>query len=267
METVKPTSLADHKTVVDAMRAELNTLPASAVAAPDMPVKAFLDEGMTAVEAAKQHLDALVRAGLSEALIITLERTVLALQSAQILWNTERGMGRSEVMSRLIEKAETVRSYLLAASDLALRNDPDALARLSAIREGEGLADLVMDLGDLAVLITDRKDLYTAVNLDPDDLAQSAAGFRNDLQSGLAEEDVAKTLSGYKDTRDRCFVLAKQALQEVRAFAKFAFRDDTTNVRRGLFFSTYTRNRDRRSRRNRLETALNAGNTSQATED
>lgn len=248
--TEQPKSVDEHKQLVEALRAEAEAVPANQTADPDVPVKTFIAEALTALEGAKQHLADLGKVGLVQATVDAFARHLNALQSAQVLWNTERGVSRSEAVLNIVNDSEAHRQYLLDAADLALRNDPDAQNRLSLLREGEGLADLSLDLSDLAALLISHRAEFEAVKLNVDDAAQKCATLKVGLQSALAEEDVAKTLSGYKELRDRCYVLVKRDLQEIRAFARFAFRDDKGNSRRNLFMSAYTRRKDRKARRN-----------------
>lgn len=249
MANEQPKSVEEHKQQVAAVRAEAAALPVDRVIDPGMPIKTFVDEASTTLEAARRYLAELTAVGLAESMVEALDRHLKALVSAQVLWNTERGVSRSETVLQVVSDSEAHRQYLLEAADLALRNVPDAAGRLSLIREGEGLADLSSDLTDLTVLLTDYRTEFNAIRMDVDASADKTAALQVGLKSAMAEEDVAKTLSGYKEMRDRCFVLVHRDLQEIRAFARFAFRDDKGNSRRFLFASTYTRRRDRKARR------------------
>ena len=249
MANEQPKSAEDHKQQVAAVQAEAEALPVGWVADPDVPVKTFADEASTTLQAARQYLADLAAVGLAETTVDAFERHLKALVSAQVLWNTERGVSRSEAVLQVVDDSEAYRQFLLEAADLALRNVPDANGRLSLIREGEGLADLSSDLTDLTVLLTDYRTEFTAIRMDVDASAERTAALQVGLKSALAEEDVAKTLSGYKEMRDRCFALVKQDLQEIRAFARFAFRDDKGNSRRHLFASAYVRRKNRRARK------------------
>jgi hypothetical protein len=195
MNSVKPVSLEDHLQVVEAARERAEALPAAEVAEPDMPVRVFIDEAETAVTAALEHLADLEKVGLLREMVDALARDVKALDSAQRLWNTERRGGRSEAVGGLIETCEDYRQDLLDASDLALRKEAKGKERLSLIREGEGLPDLIADLSDLAVLVTDYRPLYEAIHLDVDGSSNQAVALGKELKSALAEEKVGKSLS------------------------------------------------------------------------
>ncbi len=254
----------DYRAFVDAVRAEAAGLPTSAVAAPDMPVRTLLEEGLTAAAAVKLHFDALAEAGLTEAHAAALARSLLALQGAEALWRTTRCRCRSEALQRTLDEARSRCRFLMDASRLALRCEPDGLRRLSRMRDIAGRADLASTLGDLAVLISDYASLFEAVRLDPDALSKDAARLRDAVYAASAEEAVANADPDAKDLRDRCAVLAKRALAEVRAFARFAFRSDTSDERRGPFLSEYGRRRNQRHRnRHAPGPAAPKGNPSQ----
>jgi hypothetical protein len=259
MENYKPKSIEEHLAVIDQVKAEAMALDADGFSAPDIPVKIYLDELRTSVLAARQYFDALDAVGYTAPMLARLDQLLEALTSVQAVWNTERRGGRSEAVADLIEAGEAEREEHLSAADLALRHDDAGLERIGLIREGEGLADLTADLGDLALLMTDFRDAFKAIKVDAKAAAGSAVSMQKRLQQALAEERVGKSLKGYKELRDRIWALSKFELSELRAFSTRAFRKDKTNARRHLFTSTYTRRRDQRARRKRAEAQATSG--------
>jgi hypothetical protein len=241
-------SLQDHLVVVGSVKSLAEALPAEAVVEPNMPMPVYISECTTMIVGAKEHFEALSAVGYTAEMLKSAEDRAIAAISAQAVWNTERRGGHSESVVQLIAESEQKRDDLVAASALALRKNPDGLRRLDMIREGDSIPDMIADLGDLAVLLTDAKPLYQAINLDVDAEASAAAKLRDQLQGTLAHESVAKSLSGSKEMRDRIYTLSKEALAELREFASFAFRNDKTDRRRNLFVSAYQR-RTRRKRR------------------
>lgn len=85
------------------------------------------------------------------------------------------------------------------------------------------------------------------INLDVDAEATRAAALRDKLKELIADEKVAKSLKGYKELRDRIYVLTRDSLAEIRCFAEYAFRKDKTEARRKLFVSAFRKRK--RSRR------------------
>lgn len=224
-------------------------LPADSLREPDMPVSHFLDESHGYVAAAREHKKDLMAVGMPEPLIDELELRIQALQQQQTAWNTEQDKGRSEDMKKLIADAEALRGDSLAACDLALRNHADGQRRVSNIREGEGLPDLVADQHDLALLLMDTAPLFTAVKLDPHKMSAQHKEMAGKLEAGLSQEEAQKSVSTAKELRDRLYTLCLEPIREIRAFADFAFRKDRGNNRRFAFTSAYMRRANRRRAR------------------
>lgn len=224
-------------------------LPADMVRAPDLPMPVFIDEGKGYIGAARQHMESLVAVGMPPHLVDRYERYILAAEATQTKWNTFRNKGRSESTLTIIEQAIDLRGEALATADLALRNNNDGQWRLSNIRDGEGLADTVADMNDLAVLVRDAAPQFEAIKVDAPAMATQLETLGKSLQEALVREDVAKSLSTDKELRDRFYTLSLEPLRELRAFADFAFRKDKGNNRRFAFTSAYKRRHVRKHRR------------------
>jgi hypothetical protein len=251
----------DIETRVDNLLQVAHGLPADAIKVPDMPMPTFFDEGFGYVASAREHKKELLAVGMPEALIDQLETCLQATQAQQTAWNTEQNKGRSEELKKQIAEAESLRGDSLAACDLALRNNADGQRRLAAIREGEGLPDLVADHHDMERLIMDNAPLFAAVKLEPEKMAAQHRDTAARLQQGLSQEEAQKSVSTAKELRDRLYTLTLEPIREIRAFADFAFRKDRGNNRRFAFTSAYIRRRNRRSARNVAAAALTAAAT------
>jgi len=257
-------SLQDHLSVLESVRSLAEALPAETVTEPNLPMPVYINECTTMIVGAKEHFEVLSAVGYTTQMLQSAEDRVVATISAQAVWNAERRGGHSEEVTQLIARCEQKRDDLVAASMLALRNNLEGLRRLDMIREGDSIADMIADLGDLAVLLTDAKSYYQAINLEVDTEASEAAKLRDELRGALAQEDVAQSLSGSKEMRDRVYTLSAESIAELRAFASFAFRNDKTDRRRQLFTSAYIRRRNRRNRRAAAEQSNNASSPIQA---
>ncbi len=244
----RPRTLEEHQAVVAEVGHLAAAIPAEAIRDLDMPMPTAIDEGFAVVLAARENYDALSRVGVTHAMIDHYEQLLLSMSSSQSIWQMERRGGRNEETAAMIDEAEKLRNFLTDAAELALRNNLEGQRRLETIREGDGIPDLVSDLDLFTLLLTEAKTLFEAIHIDVEEQANRAGGMRDSLRKVLAEEDVAKALSGSKEMRDRIYTLVKDKQQELRMFASFAFRDDKTNKRRGLFASSYLRKRDRRAR-------------------
>jgi hypothetical protein len=262
MDSVTAVSIEEHLQVMQGIKERAEAIAEEDVLEPELPVMIFIKEVGIAASGAREHFLDLAKVGFKESMIQTLEADLAALSSAQALWNTERRGGRSEAAQQIVDECEECRLDLLSASDLALRKQAAGQRRISLIREGEGLADLIADLKDLALLITDFKALFLEINLDVDQAPKQAVQLAGDLQNVLSTEKVGKTLTGYKALRDRCYTLTKESLEEVRSFAARAFRKDKTDTRKNLFTSAYLRRQNRlaRNRRNEAEKTQTTSN-------
>ncbi|MBI5494848.1 MAG: hypothetical protein HY904_07445 [Deltaproteobacteria bacterium] len=241
-------TLDQHRAVVAPLRVEVGAIPAEDVREPDMPVPIFLDEAMTSLVAAQDQAEALDAVGLEPEVVPRVEKLIHGLLSAQAIWNAERATGRTEETLRLITQAEDLRQDALETGDLALAKDPEGRDRLSAIREGEGLDDLVADLVDLVVLVTDKRALFAAKKYDVDGTSAAMGEAAGKLRTALAREGATRGASDAKDTRDRIYTALLEPLGELRAHGRHAYRKDRNNTRRAAYLSTYIRRRNLRAR-------------------
>ena len=243
-------SVEDHRKVVKKVLPIASALPADSVKEPDIPVDVFLREAKTVNTGCVEHKDALVALGVTQEMFDTAVVYVDALDSAETIWQAERkGAARREKFAAIIDEAEEVRTDALDAGELALRKSQEGKERMSRIREDDGLEDLASDMGDVAALLTDARHLFEAINYPVDETSTRTAELRDLIRKNLSAEDVGKTLSAAKDTRDRVFTLADEAISEIRSYAKFAFRKDRSPSRKNLFTSDYNRRRNQRRRR------------------
>jgi hypothetical protein len=222
-----------------------------------MPIKTFIEEGLTMAAAARNYASDLNRVGAPPELADHLEVLLTALSSAQARWNVERRGGRDEETIVIIAAARALAEDLLAAGDLALRDDRQGQRNLAGIREREGIPDLIADLTDLAVLLTEKKPLFEAIHLDVETQSRQAAAMREKLQTAHAEESVNKGQTMDREIRDRIYTLAVETAEELRAYGTYAFKKDKTDKRGVLFTSDYSRERMRKHRARQTEPAPN----------
>ncbi|MDP2343386.1 MAG: hypothetical protein Q8O67_20680 [Deltaproteobacteria bacterium] len=233
---------AEHHAAVFVALQLADALPSESVKAPDASVEELLRDARQLAAATREHQDELIARGLAPNMAATLEARADALSQTQALWMADRRKGlRKESTAALIAEAEEARRDALAIADLALRRSRDGLARLANIREGEGLADLAADLRDLSALVSDAGDAFALVNEDADVLSDRLKKLGKKLTEALASEDAGRVVSSSKDRRDRLVVLVKDAIEEVRAYARVVFRKDSTNERRGAFITVAAR--------------------------
>jgi hypothetical protein len=231
-----PHSTPEHEARIGRARALARALPAGAVPEPGRRTAVLLRDARAVAAACVAHADALSARGLPGDLPADLVARADALSQAQALWLADRRSGlRAESTAVLLHDADELRDDAVAVAGLALRKSRDGQLRLAALRDGEGIADLIADLRDLAALARDAVDAFADVNEDAGALATRLTRMRKKLEDALAEDDAGQVVSSAKDLRDRLSVLVEDALDEIRAFAAVAFRADGDNSRRGAF--------------------------------
>ncbi|MBS2026322.1 MAG: hypothetical protein JST54_00340 [Deltaproteobacteria bacterium] len=174
----------------------------------------------------------------------TLPARTDALDSAQKDWLDARLDKSSSTRSKTGDRtaAEALRSKLMSAGRYLLRKDPKAQAKLDQIAEGEGLADLIQDLKDLADFVeANAKVFESAPNLPKDAAAQArtlAASLTDGVDSAGANDAQAR--------RNQVFAVLESAVDEVRSAARFLFHDDPKAL--GPMLSHYAADKMRRKR-------------------
>jgi hypothetical protein len=142
-------------------------------------------------------------------------------------------------------KAIEFRDTLLDELDFAYRKQPDLQAAVSEIAEGNTNADLVQDLNDLAVLGRNNPEPLLATNFNPDLLPQ-AAELSDTLAVVLADANGDRSATNDERVlRDQAYTYLKEAVDEVRSYGKFVFRNDAGKLKqyRSKFLrSRYLRN-------------------------
>ncbi|MBM4280251.1 MAG: hypothetical protein FJ137_05670 [Deltaproteobacteria bacterium] len=203
---------------------------------PSRRTTALLRDARTIAAACRAHADALIARGMPSHAAADLVARADALSQAQALWLADRRSGlRVESTAVLLADADALRDDVTALAGLALRKSRDGLERLASLRDGEGIAELIADLRDLAALARDAAAAFEDINEDPGALESRLLGVSRKLEAALAADDAGQIVSSAKDLRDRLAVLVEDAIDEVRAFAAVAFRGDPDNARRGSF--------------------------------
>jgi len=243
--------------IVDAMLDAVWRISANKVRSPTLPIMIYINEAMGWLAAADEFRQDLLDVAMPEGLVREAERRILALFTIQTQWNTARSRGRDEQLIKRIDRATRLRHEGLDMADLALRNNSEGKRRLSEIRKHAGLADLVADLYDLALLFRDAAQHFGDVKIDASMQADRLEQVSHALQDSLAQEKGRQNSTISKELRDRFYSYSLQPLKEIQAFARFAFRHDKGESRKQAFSSAYNRMRVRKHRAKKRADALN----------
>jgi hypothetical protein len=212
---------------------------------PSMPVDVLLLEGAQVAKAGKAIRAKLVK--LPSFQIVHLDGLpglLDALRDAEAAWGNLRmsvAAGRGKTNARA--QAEALRGDLLASADYLFRANREATAELARIREGEGVADLVADLQDLAGFWGRNKKVW-AVDETLDD-----ATFKRAMQLAdtLAAVEDAEAGAAAMERRNVLAGLVEAALAELRDAAAFLLRKDPRRL--APFLSRFEAVRRAQSRR------------------
>jgi hypothetical protein len=231
MERLGPVTEADRLKTIAAVRDEAMALAAEEIRCVSISPRRFVDEVLSVVEAVKENWSALTDVGYKGEMFLQTDMLLRAFSAAQALWNVERRDGRSEAVGAVVEWAETVREDLRLAAALALRGSRGGHVRLNAVCGGEELDNLVSDLRTLEEIFLEFRPAFAAIKLNVNIEVERLAGAREDLEGVLREEPAGEHSTGHRNMRDRIAVLLRRDLDEMLAFARFAFRYDRSTSR------------------------------------
>lgn len=208
-----------------AARGLLNELPADEVRSPPMPVDRMIVEAVALGISAESTRDLLLAKGLSPQHLTNLPLFADALAEAQAELTPVRNVRRSEPELTIEAEAVELRAEMMAEARFVFRQDTKAQAALDHIQEGNGLADLVQDLRELAVMVEQNKAAFEKAGLDPDAKAARARAVSSQLTVYVATRRSAdRANAGALETRDRAATLLADTMAEIRACAAFALR-------------------------------------------
>ena len=215
----------------EAIKSQLEAIPWEEVKTPKMPVGTLLQEAFDLYEWAKDDEQTLLTAGLDKDLLHDLPARARALRYIQSQWSKVLA-GDVEDMQKWKEAkgpAIRLRSELLHALQFACRGDNSGILKsLREIKKGNSKADLIQDLSDLYVVGNSHRKALERVGYDPANL--DFAGHMCTELSKLSASANVRDEREIKYMRDRASVYLRQAVKEVRAVGRFAFRGDSKRL-------------------------------------
>ena len=209
----------------DALLPAIRAISDDAVRPPTQPVDSFAQEAETLYHWAQADREALEAAGLDWTLVEALPARAGALREAESIWLMQR-FTRAEAQRqwKVAEpEAYELRDDLLAALRYAYRRSPDLLGRVSAIAEGRGRPDMILDLNAIAALGRQHPEPLVAIGFDLARL-DAAAAKSDALAKLLAARESDDPDDPPKKVRDQAFTYLKQAVDEVRDCGRYVFR-------------------------------------------
>ncbi len=247
----KRSSLMSHP-MIDPVRHELDAIPEKEVKEPDMPVTDALGEG----EALHEFLESkegegaknkLLAVGVAPKFLVGLGLALGALRAAQAVFQSKGRRTKADGAEAAETAAYTLRGDIMTACRWNLRNDRIALGALDKINEGEGIQDLLGDLGALAILITEKAAAFSEdTTFKPAERAEACRQSIALVSAFLSDPENKIDAQEALDLRNRAWTYYARQRREIRAAADHAFRHDAKTLKH--FFSAYDRARGQKAR-------------------
>jgi hypothetical protein len=215
---------------------------------PEVPVELIVREAEQVARAARPHRNKMRKLPTKIDLLDTLEPRAHALAAADEEYRASRLARLKTDLRPLREEAELLKRELLTAAQFLLRDEPQILAQLSAVSDGDALDDLVEDLNVLVNIAKSRPSKFSIVDLTGG--TQKAIARAKEIATRLASECEGErhddAVMSAMRKRNRCYALVVQALEEVRAVARFYFRNQPEGLLPfGAVYRTIGRGRSR----------------------
>lgn len=232
--------------------------PATKEKAPDMPAAALGKDMQELARVLPPYVGKIGRVpDTDQALIAELGPRAEALLAADLSLKKKRKVEAKGSGREPIERATRLRRQLLDGARHLFRRTPEVLAQLDAIAEGEGLDDLIQDLGDFADLIDAFPERFALDDALPENPAAAVRAMAAELVGRTDTSVVAAAVAH----RNECFWLANEAFEEAYAALGFVLRGG--RVDRSDLFRPY-RARNQAALRARASRKARAGGTGNA---
>jgi hypothetical protein len=249
-------------TELEAMRPILDAIPPDEIDEPPLPMAVALQEAndLHTTLGVDDTRERLVTVGVDPAALDQLATAVAATRQAQSQWVVVRDRGKPAAQSKREQAGVVMRSDLVAACRWSLRREPTAQAVVDAIVEGEGVADMVQDLLDLAMLVDRHTAAFDAdQTFDAPAQIEAARSGAEQITAGLSQSRTPGDHQAAKALRDRAYTYLAELVSDVRQAGRYAFRKQPK--RASAFGSAYLRRAAARTRRRAARKAVTPGDT------
>ena len=225
----------------------LETIPDEKLKKLDMPPEAVAQDALYTYKWCQADRAALTARNLDWRLVEAIPIRVMAFEEAQSNWNNVR-FSREEAMKVWMAASPVgyaLRDEILHEYRYGYRRHPALHARIDAVAEGQGDADMIQDLNDLVVIGRKNPDPLTAIAFDFNLLDEAAKQCKT-LGHLRAEASVDR--AAYREqklVRDQAYTYLKEAVDEVRECGRFVFWRN--EERRSGYVSQYKKRQRKRT--------------------
>jgi hypothetical protein len=208
----------------------LLALGADAFEEPRMPMATALQEANdleTLLTEDAAVTPKLLAIGLPKEVVLALGPAVSLAREAQSRWVVVRDRSKPEAQREREARGGALRQELLSAARWNLRDDRASLGTLSAIAEGESLADLIQDLNDLAELIERKRAAFARdETFDVATSVEEARALSSEISAGVGAARLESDAATARGLRDRAYTHMAEVVGEVREAGRHAYRHE-----------------------------------------
>ncbi len=229
---------------------EIKSLPDEKIKTPHIPVKVMISEAENLYFRADKDFEDLKAANMPAEWTSRLLGLTRAMRVAESNWST---INDDKDLAHKEWKDESSKMYNLVSDiidhmEFGYRNNPELIAKLDKIKEGNSNADSIQDLSDLAVLGKNNPQPLIDIGFDITkcDLAETEADRFGTLL-GRVNGDMYVS-SEVKLLRDKTFTLLEEVVGNIRDYGRFVYRNNSK--RRKAYTSKYFRDSNKQYRRN-----------------
>ncbi|WP_289528664.1 hypothetical protein [Labilibaculum sp. K2S] len=231
----------DYQNDFETNKEEIQAFPLKDVKLPDTPIDIVAADAETLQVEAIEDKEALVAAGLDWSKTENLRTRAGALRYCQAVWMSEyraRQEAQKEWLN-LSPEAYNFRDEMLHHFSFAYRAYPDIKTKIARIRDGNGHADMIQDLIELAVLGEKYPEPLAVINFDVT-LNQKARTTARTMSELLAASNGSKDdSSANKVIRDKAYTLLIEDMRIIREIGQYVFWRNPE--RKEKYVNTYKR--------------------------
>jgi len=198
-----------------------------------VPIDVYIQEAKNLFHWASEDREGLIAAGLAPGIIEDLPNRCEALSQAETLWYVERNTRRDAVKkcAELSSQANELKRRILKNFTFGFRDKPGLLKKIRNIRREKKKVETVHSLHVLYNVGKNNSQLLTAFGFDMSWLDQ-AVQTANALEAADGKAgNCSVKYSDAKINRDRAYTDLKKAIDKIRVYGRFVFRDNKERFR------------------------------------
>lgn len=216
--------------VLEELQAQFDALTTEEILPPMLPPDVIVSEANELLD--KLDEDASLREpledlGIDDAWLKTARKAAHAADLAQERWVKASANRAISEWTELEHQAEHCRAEMIAAVRYHFRRDRHMLEELHEIHEGEGAADLILDLDTLARFVHNRRKVFRHdPQFDAEERSQQARELARELRHMMYDLPDERERDRVRGLRNRAFSLLRKHIFEIRAAGQYRFWQD-----------------------------------------